>query len=247
MMTQNIYDNNDFFSSYKTLRENEDNYNILLEQPAMLKLLPNVKNKAVIDLGCGFGDNCMNFINSGAKRVVGVDISRNMLNMAKSRNNDDRIEYVHLPLENLSELRGRFDLAYSSLCFHYLKDFDKLINDIAVKLNPNGILLFSQEHPIVTASAGYYRIDENGETVFCFCNYQDEKTARVEKWFVDGVIKYHRTFSTIINTLADNGFIIEKTAEPMPSAYALSKRNGLNKEFIKPTFLIIKAKKGKFI
>ncbi len=49
-MTQNIYDNNDFFLSYKTLRETEDNYNILLEQPAMLKRLPNVKDKAVIDL-----------------------------------------------------------------------------------------------------------------------------------------------------------------------------------------------------
>lgn len=49
-MTQNIYDNNDFFSSYKTLRETEDNYNILLEQSAMLKRLPNVKDKAVIDL-----------------------------------------------------------------------------------------------------------------------------------------------------------------------------------------------------
>lgn len=57
-MMQNIYDNTEFFSSYKALRESDDNYNILLEQPAMMALLPDLKNKTVIDLGCGFGDNC---------------------------------------------------------------------------------------------------------------------------------------------------------------------------------------------
>ena len=91
-MMQNIYDNTEFFSSYKALRESDDNYNILLEQPAMMALLPDLKNKTVIDLGCGFGDNCKTFINLGAKRVVGMDISRNMLEMAKYKNFDKHID-----------------------------------------------------------------------------------------------------------------------------------------------------------
>lgn len=82
-MMQNIYDNDEFFLSYKALRESDDNYNILLEQSALMALLPDLKNKTVIDLGCGFGENCKAFINLGAKRVVGIDISRNMLEMAK--------------------------------------------------------------------------------------------------------------------------------------------------------------------
>ncbi|MGN0522678.1 MAG: class I SAM-dependent methyltransferase [Eubacterium sp.] len=244
-MMQNIYDNDTFFSNYKSLRETDNNYNVLLEQPAMMNLIPNIKNKTVLDLGCGFGDNCKHFISIGAKSVVGIDISHNMLEVAKTKNYDKNIEYINSPLENLSLLEGKFDFVYSSLCFNYIKDFDKLVKDIANKLNQNGTLLFSQEHPIVTASAGvagYYRIDDNGNKVYCFCNYQEEKERRMEKWYVDGVIKYHRTFSTIINTLVDNGFTIEKAIEPIPSEYALSKREGLIKEFIKPTFLIIKAK-----
>lgn len=244
-MKQNIYDNEEFFSSYKALRETDDSFNVLLEQPAMKNLLPNLKNKTVLDLGCGFGDNCREFINEGAKSVVGIDISQNMLQIANTKNYNFNIDYKNMPLENLSDLDGKFDFVYSSLCFHYIKDFDKLIKDIADKVQPNGTLLFSQEHPVVTASAGiagYYKIDDNGNKVYCFCNYQDEKSERTEKWYVDGVIKYHRTFATIMNTLVNYGFAIEKIVEPIPSEFALEKRAGLKKEFIKPTFLIIKAK-----
>lgn len=34
-MSQNIFDNEEFFNSYKELRENKDNYNELVEQPAI--------------------------------------------------------------------------------------------------------------------------------------------------------------------------------------------------------------------
>lgn len=46
-----------------------------------------------------------------------------------------------------------------------------------------------------------------------------------------------------MNTLCDNGFIIQSVVEPVPDKLALEKRNSLSKEFIKPCFLIIKAKK----
>ena len=62
-------------------------------------------------------------------------------------------------------------------------------------------------------------------------------------WYVDGVEKYHRTFSEIINSVINAGFSIEKVKEPLPSEFAISRRNGLAKEFIKPSFIIIKALK----
>lgn len=41
MSNQNIYDNDTFFEGYKALRAGETNYNDLLEQPAMAKMLPD--------------------------------------------------------------------------------------------------------------------------------------------------------------------------------------------------------------
>lgn len=245
-MKQNIYDNKIFYESYKALRETDNNCNILLEQPAMMRLLPDVRGKDVIDLGCGFGENCREFIRLGAKSVVGTDISHRMLEEAVRKNSCAGIRYIEAPLEELELIDGSYDIAYSSLCFHYIKDFDKLIFDISQKLRPDGVLLFSQEHPIETAcsgTAGDYAKLENGATAYLTCDYADEKTARSDFWFVDGVIKYHRTVSTIINTLISNGFVIEAADEPVPDAQAISKRPGLEKALIRPYYLLIRAKR----
>lgn len=243
-MQQNIYDNTLFFSEYKALHEREDNYNVLLEQPAMKKLLPDLTGKYVLDLGCGFGDNCANFITKGACRVDGIDISKNMLSLAKEKNSVEGIEYIHMSMTEIGSLNEKFDLIYSSLAFHYIKDFDMLMRDCNHLLNDGGILLFSQEHPITTCSvndSNHYLVNEEGErTAYCMSHYADTGL-RTTNWYVDGVEKYHRTISDIMNAVAENGFRIVHVAEPLPSAQALKIRPGLNKEFIKPTFLIIKA------
>ena len=43
------------------------------------------ENSRVLDLGCGCGGNCVEFIKSGASSVVGVDISEKMLSVAKEK------------------------------------------------------------------------------------------------------------------------------------------------------------------
>lgn len=245
-MKQNIYDNDKFFDFYRELRETDDNYNVLLEQPAMKKLLPDLSDKCVLDLGCGFGNNCMDFVNLGAKSVTGIDISENMLGFATIHNSHSNISYINMPLEDLDKHDGKYDFIYSSLCFHYIENFDKLIKDVYSLLNKGGILLFSQEHPIATASSdlagNYLRNEDNIPFSYCINDYQLEGIRSME-WFVDGVIKYHRTLSTVINTLCNNGFIVKKVIEPVPDKTALEKRSSLMKEFIKPCFLIVKAEK----
>lgn len=67
------------------MRESDTNYNDLLEQPAMRKLLPNLLGKSILDLGCGYGHNCIEFVEKGATKVVGIDISEKMLAVAKKR------------------------------------------------------------------------------------------------------------------------------------------------------------------
>lgn len=88
----------------------------------------------------------------------------------------------------------------------------------------------------------FMRVNEVAEELEVSVPYADI-SIRKEKWFVDGVEKYHRTFSFIINTLIKCGFTIEAIDEPLPSEEALKTREELKKEFIKPTFLIVKAKK----
>ncbi len=246
MSNQNIFDNETFFEGYKTLRAGENNYNDLLEQPAMAKMLPDLTGKTVLDLGCGYGHNCIDFVNRGAKRVVGVDISEKMLAVAKEESAHNNIEYRNMSMTDISNLDEKFDFIYSSLAFHYVKDFEAFANDMYSILNPGGQLLFSQEHPIITATvdgAGHFNKDENGNRIsYSFSNYNQPGERKIH-WYVDGVIKYHRTFSDVINALAKSGFVIEEVCEPVPEDWAIEKLPTIVKEYIKPNFLLVKAKK----
>lgn len=245
-MSQNIYDNKDFFEGYKLLRSRNDNYNNLLEQPAMSELLPELTGKTVLDLGCGYGKNCCDFINHGAKKVVGIDISKKMLEVAKAESSNKNIQYICMDMSDLTAISEKFDLVYSSLAFHYIEDFRKLSNDIHALLNIGGHLLFSQEHPIITATVGgkgYFNRDENGNKVsYTFSNY-NQSGQREMFWIVDNVLKYHRPIGEIITVLAKTGFIIEELVEPTPKEWAIEKLPSITKEFIKPNFLIVKARK----
>ena len=67
MPEQNIFDDQTFFSEYQKLRDNKANYNNLIEQPAMKKLMPDIAGKSVLDLGCGCGPNCAGFVKNGTE------------------------------------------------------------------------------------------------------------------------------------------------------------------------------------
>jgi len=93
MAEQNIYDNEAFFEGYHKLRERDDNANVLFEMPALFSLLPELKGKNVLDLGCGFGEHCMHMAQAGACKVVGIDISEKMLQVARAENAAPNIVY----------------------------------------------------------------------------------------------------------------------------------------------------------
>lgn len=243
-MNQSIYDNQTFFDGYKALRDRDDNYNVLLEQPAMAERLPDLTGKRVLDLGCGYGCNCLDFVRRGAERVVGVDLSVKMLEEARRHASHPKIEYRRMDMADLSGLDETFDLIYSSLAVHYVEDFVRLAKECYRLLAGGGQLLFSQEHPIITATMdgrGHFNFDESGNQVsYTFSDYGRSGRREIE-WFVDGVVKYHRTFGEIITALARAGLVVEEVNEPLPKAWAIEKLPSIAKEYIKTNFMLVKA------
>ena len=123
MAKQNIYDNETFFDGYRELRYREVNANTLFEIPTLISLLPDLEGKRVLDLGCGMGEHCVDYVNRGASRVVGVDISKKMLEVARKENSDPKITYLNIPMEDIGSIDERFDVVISSLAIHYIEDF----------------------------------------------------------------------------------------------------------------------------
>lgn len=240
---QNIYDNQEFFDGYKKLRDNQYSANNLEEKPALFSLAPDLQGKAVLDLGCGYGENCAEFKALGAATVLGVDISEKMLAVAKAEYKD--IEFIRADMSDLSFLKGKYDVVFSSLALHYIEDFGTLAKNIYRLLNAGGYFIFSQEHPLTTApiaGASWSRDPEGNLLHYNLTDYA-RSGKRSTRWIVDGVEKYHRTFSEIINALIAAGFTIEKMLEPIPAQETIERDRSWEKDLHKPNFLLIKAKK----
>jgi trans-aconitate methyltransferase len=92
-MTQNIYDNPEFFAGYSQLGRSVDGLDGAAEWPALRAMLPAMDGIKVVDLGCGFGWFCRWARQHGAARVLGLDVSEKMLARARSATPDPAIEY----------------------------------------------------------------------------------------------------------------------------------------------------------
>ncbi|RDW17673.1 class I SAM-dependent methyltransferase [Oceanobacillus chungangensis] len=246
-MKQNIYDNPIFFKEYISLRESGVTFNDFVEQPAIKSAISTLKEKSILDLGCGTGHFAKYCIENGASKVMGVDISRNMIEQAKKENGHEKIEYICTPIEDLELHNQKFELIISSLAIHYIEDYSKLIVKVRSLLNKNGEFIFSTEHPIVTArkEMNNWVKDGSGNKLHWALDDYQEEGKREEHWYIDGVIKYHRTISTLINTLIDNGFIVEKIIEPqsIPSGLEQMSKLELINEERRPSFIVIKSSK----
>ena len=53
-MAQNIYDTPEFFAGYSQLERSVHGLEGAAEWPSIRALLPDLRGKAVLDLGCGF-------------------------------------------------------------------------------------------------------------------------------------------------------------------------------------------------
>ena len=243
---QNIYDNPVFFEGYSRRRERAVNANNLFEIPARMALLPDLAGMAVLDLGCGTGEDCFEYARRGAAKVVGIDISENMLSVAREKNADPRVEYRCLPMERVFELEGPFDLAVSALALQYVEDFAGVVKAVYDLLKPGGRFVFSQENPINTCftTGERWTKDAAGNKLWANLSNYSVDGARESTWFVDGVKKYHRTFSTIVNTLVDAGFVVERLIEPIPDEATLAAHPDRSKDLLhKPDFLVVRARK----
>ena len=138
MVQQNIFDNVTFFEGYKKIREKTVNANNLFEIPALLSMIPDLKEKSVLDLGCGFGEHCKLFVDYGAEKVIGIDISSKMLEVARRENSDPKIEYINMPMEDIAQMDETFDVVVSSLALHYVEDFVGVVKNVYSLLDTDG-------------------------------------------------------------------------------------------------------------
>jgi len=242
-MTQNVYDNPDFFEGYSQLGRSVEGLDGAAEWASIRALLPDLKGRRIVDLGCGFGWFCRFVREEGAAGVLGFDVSENMLARARATTVDDAVSYAKADLEVLELPEASFDLVYSSLAFHYIANLDALLARVHAALVPGGHLVFSTEHPIYMAPAhpGWSK-DADGRVTWPVNGYLDEGP-RTTDWLAKGVVKQHRTIGTLLNILIGLGFTLLHVEEwgPSPEQVAAHPEWAVERE--RPMFLLVSARK----
>lgn len=241
-MQQNIYDDAEFFANYGQMPRSQGGLAQAEEWPVLRALLPDLKDKRVLDLGCGYGWHCRYAREQQARSVVGVDLSEKMLERARTLTKDAGIQYRRMPMEAIDFEAGAFDVVVSSLALHYVKDLDAVCAKVHRCLAEGGVFAMSVEHPIYTARAEQtWCVDAAGERVHWPVDHYLEEGQRTTPWMGAEVIKVHRTAASTLNTLIDAGFRIARVEEAGVSRERIVQRPELRDERRRPMFLLVGA------
>jgi ubiquinone/menaquinone biosynthesis C-methylase UbiE len=242
-MTQNIYDNEEFFEAYSRLERSVEGLDGAAEWPAIRALLPDLRGRSVLDLGCGYGWFCRWARQNGAAQVLGIDVSEKMLARGRAATQDAAITYTRADMEHLELPQESFDLVYSSLALHYIENLDGLLSQVYRSLASGGSLVFSVEHPIYTAPADpHWTVSASGHKTWPVDGYLEEGP-RSTDWLAKGVIKQHRTLATYINLLLRLGFALAHVEEWGPTDGQIAARPNLAEERQRPPFLLVSARR----
>jgi len=241
-MKQNKYDDQAFYDKYSQMERSKKGLEGAGEWYALQKLLPPLAHKRVLDLGCGFGWHCAWAMAHGAQSATGVDLSEKMLKKARAINGGPGITYLRAAIEDIDFPRDSFDLVFSSLAFHYVARFDSICRRVRHCLRLGGAFVFSAEHPVFTAQGPQqWYCDAQGNNLHWPVDRYFDEGMRQAIFLEEDIIKYHRTLSTYINDLLQNGFALTGLSEPRPPQHMLDEIPGMRDELRRPMMLIISA------
>lgn len=221
------------------------NYNRDIEVPAMIKMLGDVKGKTILEIGCGFGDHAEKL--KGFKKLVGLDLSAELIKLAQSRNVENTEFFVHDMDKKLPFPDSSFDVAFSSLAVHYSDDLNSLFREIFRVLRKDSIFCFSTGHPIFNLLNQEKEISfrKNKDGSFEISgDYFDESLKDNDLGGLGRVKLHSYTFETLIKTGLSSGFELVDYADAQPVKTA-EKINAHKYRLTTtlPTFILFKFRK----
>ena len=144
-----IYEDEDALKLLENISDDPNDPSISTRYFTLYSLLPDLRDKIVLDLPCGLGKQARNFIlRSCAKKVIAVDIVAKQLELAKEKDSvlgivPGQIEYVCHDAKEPKELaESMCDVCVSIHLFCFAEDYSQLVkmcHCIYLNLKPGGV------------------------------------------------------------------------------------------------------------
>ena len=122
------------------------------EEYTLFKYLGPLEGKTVLDLACGEGIYARKMKRKGASKVMGLDLSGNILKLAieeERKNPLGGLEY-HVHDASIPKKMGEFDLILAAYLLNYAQNRDHLLGflkNISLNLKPGGKLVGINDNP----------------------------------------------------------------------------------------------------
>ena len=197
--SKNYYEENDIYEIFSIA---EDYPNKIYEC-----LAPKVKNKVVLDLGCGTGKFMQKFYKETTK-YYGLDLSNDQLNIAKNKINSNNVEFICCSAENIPLEDHSIDVIISTWVLGTILEIDrrnKVLDEMKRVLKKGGNIYLVENdiggefeeirnrYPNIEKTKQYndwiesnnFKIESKFETYFQFKNYQEAKNTFSNIWGID--------------------------------------------------------------
>ena len=144
-----FYDDGELFERYRSaVAPGPWSANFVIEEPALLEALGDVRGQRVLDLGCGDASIGSALLASGCRGYLGIDASARMVEAARDALLGTAGEARQDTIERFSAPPASFDVVVSRVALHYVEDLDAALAACRDCLGPGGRMAFSVVHPV---------------------------------------------------------------------------------------------------
>jgi SAM-dependent methyltransferase len=187
--------------------------------PTMMRLVGDIANKRVIDVGCGSGYLTAELARKGSY-VLGVDPSKEMIRIAKREyGNLPRLKFINRSIEDFSSHYSGtgFDIAVSNMSLITIANLEEALRAISSVLLPKGIFAFNITHPCFynqyrkyqSAGTFQYHISHAQKGSFIISNDP--------RGLPSPTTHFHRPLQEYFRSLKAASFAIDELIEPFPT------------------------------
>lgn len=194
-----------------------------------IKFLKDIlpKCERCIHLQCAGGTDSLSLLNLGAKEVIGVDISDEMIAIAREKTAKLGMNakwFISDVLQVPHELDGTADLIYTGQgAINWVMDIESWAKVVARLVKPNGFFYLFEGHPsayFFNMDAARLELDPEFEGYFSGKVYESKSwpstyVGKIKESEQDQATKYERAWpvSTVINALLDAGLSLLRFEE----------------------------------
>lgn len=180
-------------------------YILLPKIEERVKALAEKQQNLVVDIGCGCGE-LSNKISKWCKQVIGIDISRESISIARKCANEN-VEFIHATVEAYAEEHSEIaDICVLNMLLSNVYDCKKMCSDVKRLLKKKGRVLVTVPHPCYWPDYWKYNKEE-------WYDYKSQVCMEAD-FIISGngnmgtATHIHRPIEMYMNTLIECGYRI---------------------------------------